>query len=232
MFWEQFDVAVHSKSGIMDMEKLVYLQHTYKRGSTKQAIKGFSRSGDYYSEKIKYLSDRPCLIHQAHVRMIVDAPPLKDKSRKELRRLHNVVQQHLRVLRSLGHNPPGPFIISFLELKLDATTMFKWQRHSEASTDNPHYDDLLKFLNLRTQASKSSSDPARKARKLEPWTPYTQKHPFAKPIAFSPVIAINCAACKREKHPLYACTKFRALDHDNMSMVKGNNWIACTQGIM
>ena len=82
-FWEQFDIAVHSKSGLTDTEKLVYLQHVLKGGSAKQAIEGLSRSGDYYAEAIECLKDRysrPHLIHQAHVRMIVDAPPLKDES--------------------------------------------------------------------------------------------------------------------------------------------------------
>ena len=37
-FWEQFDVAVHSRSGLMNVEKLVYLQHAIKGGLAKQAI--------------------------------------------------------------------------------------------------------------------------------------------------------------------------------------------------
>jgi len=103
-FWEQFEVSVHSKTGLSDAEKLVYLQHALKGGAAKQAIEGLSRSGDHYAEAIECLKDRynrPRLIHQAHVRMIVDAPALKDGSGKELRRLHDVVQQHLRALKSL-----------------------------------------------------------------------------------------------------------------------------------
>ena len=41
-FWEQFNVAVHSKSGTTNAEKLVYLQHALKGGSAKQAIEGLS----------------------------------------------------------------------------------------------------------------------------------------------------------------------------------------------
>ena len=37
-FWEQFDVAVHSKTGLSDAEKLVYLQHALKGGTAKHAI--------------------------------------------------------------------------------------------------------------------------------------------------------------------------------------------------
>jgi len=227
-FWEQFDVSVHSKSGISDAEKLVYLQHALKGGTAKQAIEGLSRSGDHYAEAVQCLKDRynhPCLIHEAHVRMIVDAPALKDGSGKELRRLHDVVQQHLRALRSLGHDPPGSFITSLLELKLDTTTMFEWQRHSQSSVDVPHYDDLLKFLNLRAQASESSaSETNRKTFRND--TSRTKGQFLGKSVtSFTASVdtSVNCVACKRDKHPLYACAKFKALSHEDMlSLVKSN----------
>lgn len=224
-FWEQFDVSVHSKSSISDAEKLVYLQHSLKGGSAKQAIEGLSKSGEHYVEAVQCLKDRynrPRLIHQAHVRSIVDTPSLKEGAGKELRQLHDVVQQHLRALKSLGHDPPGPFITSLLELKLDATTMFEWQRHSQDSLDVPLYNDLLKFINLRAQAAESSSaEPAKKSA-----TPNTKGHSVGKSVAAfaaSTGLPINCVACKREKHPLYACTVFKALGHeDRVSLLKSN----------
>ena len=71
--------------------------------------------------------------------MIAEAPALKDGTGKELRRLHDTAQQHLRALKAMGYDPPGPFITSLLELKLDMNTMFEWQRHSQESTDVPHF---------------------------------------------------------------------------------------------
>ena len=165
-FWEQFEVSVHSKSGLPDAKKLVYLQHALKGGSAKQSIEGLSKSGDHYTEAVEGLKDRynrPWLIHQAHVWAIVDAPALKEGTGKELRRLHEVVQQHL-----VPRTRPPWSVTSYLELKFDVTTMFEWQRHSQSSTDVPHYDDLLKFLNLRAQASESStSESSRKSTKQE-----------------------------------------------------------------
>jgi len=166
-----------------------------------------------------------CLCHQAHVRMIVDAPALKDGSGKELRRLHDVVQQHLRALKSLGHDPPGSFITSLLELKLDTTTMFEWRRHSQSSVDVPHYDDLLKFLNLRAQASESSASETNQ-KKFGNDTSRTKGQFFGKSVtSFTASVdtSVNCVACKRDKHPLYACAKFKALSHEDMlSLVKSN----------
>lgn len=103
---------------------------------------------------LKSRYDRPRLIHQAHVRRILNAPVLKEGSGKELRILHDIVLQHLR---ALGHEPTNSFITSLLELKLDTTTMFEWQRHSQEHADVPDWQELLDFLNLRAQAAEASS---------------------------------------------------------------------------
>jgi hypothetical protein len=167
-FWEQFSVSVHDRPSLSDSEKLVYLQQALKGGSAKGTIEGLSRSADNYKEAIACLKaryDRPRLIHQAHVKTILEAAPLKDGNGRELRKLHDTVQQHLRALKSMGYEPSGPFITSTLELKLDQSTMFEWQKHSQKSAGVPHYQDLLEFLNLRAQASESSlTDHGKKPR--------------------------------------------------------------------
>lgn len=71
------------------------LQQSLKGGTAKNATEALSRSGEYYTEAIECLKaryDRPRLIHQTHVCMILDTPPLRDGSRKELCRLHDTVQ--------------------------------------------------------------------------------------------------------------------------------------------
>ena len=41
-------------------------------------------------------------------------------------------------LKSMKYDP-GPFMTSVLELKLDATTTFEWQKHSQTQRKVPHY---------------------------------------------------------------------------------------------
>ena len=97
-FWEQFCISVHSRSVLADSEKLVYLRHSLNDGSAKHVIEGLSRSGVYYAEAIECLQsryDRPRLIHQTHVRMILETPALKDGTGRELHHLHDTLQQHL-----------------------------------------------------------------------------------------------------------------------------------------
>ena len=98
-FWEQFCISVHNRPSLSDSEKLVYLQHTLKDGSAKRVIEGLSRSGEHYTEAVECLTshyDHPRLIHQTHVKMILEAPSLKEGTGKELHQLHDTVQQHLR----------------------------------------------------------------------------------------------------------------------------------------
>ena len=209
-FWEQFCISVHDRSTLSDSEKLVYLRHALKDGTAKRAIEGLSRSGEHYAEAIDSLKsryDRPRLIHQTHVRIILETPSLKDGSGKELRRFHDTVQQHLRALKALGHEPSSAFITSTLELKLDVTTLFEWQKHSQSSTDVPPYQELLEFLDLRAQASEAAmSEPAKKMH-----TPKNESRPVtfrSKPVASHAAAADtptgNCILCQTNIHYTFA----------------------------
>ena len=231
-FWEQFDVAVHDRSNLTDTEKLAYLRHALKDGTAKSVIEGLSRSGEHYEEAISCLKlryDRPRLIHQAHVRKILEIPSLKDGSGRELRRLHDTAVQHLRALKAMGNEPSGAFITSTLELKLDTNTMFEWQRHSQSSTEVPHYKELLQFVDLRAQASESATSGVAKKSfdKNNAPPPLRKNYASGKPVASFAASADSslglCIACKSEKHPLYVCTRFKSMCHsDKLSLLRSN----------
>ena len=170
-FWEQFCVSVDSRMNLSDAEKLVYLQQAVKKGSARSTIDGLSQTGDNYKEALTCLKsryDRPRLIYRTHVQKIVDTPSLKDGNGKELRRLHDTIQQHVRALKSMDGDPAGAFLTSIIELKLDTGTMFEWQRQSQTKKTTPHYGDLLNFIDLRAQASETAtSAPSRRQNKTD-----------------------------------------------------------------
>ena len=64
------------------------------------------------------------------LQLITDALCLKDGSGKELRALHDTVQQHVCALKILGCDLPGNFITPMIELILDINTLFEWQKYS------------------------------------------------------------------------------------------------------
>ena len=214
-FWEQFCISIHDRPSIPKEEKLVYLQNAIKDKIAKNLIAGLTKSSEHYDEAVKCLQeryDRPRQIHQTHVRRIIEAPLLKDGSGKEIRALHDLVIQHLRALKSLGHEPSQAFITSLLEMKLDATTMFEWQRHSQEHTDVPDYQELLDFLNLRAQAAEASSERKRVSK------------PINSMVATSTLTG-SCISCGQEKHQLYAYIKFRSLPHaEKLDLLQSNRY--------
>ena len=84
----------------------MYLQNAIKDKTAKSLIAGLTKSSEHYNKAIKCLQERynrPRQIHQTHVCRIVEAPPLKDGTGKEIRALHGLIIQHLRALKSSDH---------------------------------------------------------------------------------------------------------------------------------
>ena len=155
-FWEQLKISIHDRPQLFESEKLVYLQQAVKIGSAKPVTEELSRTGENYKKAINCLKSRfnhPRLLHRAHVRKIVEAPSLKDGSGKELRRIHDTVQQHLKV--GLDSEPDDHFVTSVIELKFNVDTMFEWQRHSQGKAEVPLCTEILEFLDLKAQASET-----------------------------------------------------------------------------
>ena len=154
---------------------------------------------------------------------------MKDGSGRELSCLHDTAVQHLRALKAMGNEPSGAFITSTLELKLDTNNMFEWQRHSQSSTEVPHYKELLQFVDLRAQASESATSGVAKKSFDKNNTPppvrknYTSRKPVASFAASADSSLGLCIACKSEKHPLYVCTRFKSMCHsDKLSLLRSN----------
>ena len=130
IFWRQFCASVHDRTGISDTEEVVYLQYALKDGKTRSVIEDLSRFGEHCTEAVENLKsryDQPFVIQWAHVRMIFEAPSLKDGSGRELCQFHDTVREHLHALTAMDHEPSSSFITSMFELKLDMNIMFEWQ---------------------------------------------------------------------------------------------------------
>ena len=105
----------------------------------------------------------------------------------------------------MGHEPPGPFVTLLIELKLDTTTMFEWQRYTQDSTDVPHYQKLLDFINLRAQACEASTTEPKKVPRNEEHstkrvTASTKSHYL---LQAHPNLPSAHASCVRQKNIHY-----------------------------
>ena len=226
-FWEQFCVSVDRRMNLSDAEKLVYLQQAVKKGSARSTIDGLSQTGDNYKETLNCLKsryDRPRLIYRTHVQKIVDTP-LKDGNGKELRRLRDTIQQHLRALQSMDGDPASSFLTSIIKFKLDTGTMFEWQRHSQTKKTTPHYGDLLNFIDLRAQASETAtSAPSRRQNKTDHHNGMKLHSRNVTSFATQADSKNHCILCESDRHPLYLCPKFKSMSHaDKLATTKDKN---------
>ena len=156
---------------------------------------------------------------------LLDTPSVHDGNGRELRRLHDISQKHILTLKAMGQEPSPAFITSLIELKLNSSTMFEWQPHSQSRVDVPHYKELLEFLDHRAQAS-GISTPVKRHPLFEQFTNKRSFHPPKSVTAFATNHESDgaCTICKTERHPLYSCPKFRSLTHDKKtSAVKASN---------
>ena len=98
-------------------------------------------------------------------------------------------------------------------MKLNSTTMVEWQRHSQDHTDIPEYQELLDFLNLRTQAAEVSAEKKRVSK------------PINSMVVSTTPINNYCISCGLEKHQLYSCAKVWSLSHaEKMNLLRLKNY--------
>ena len=97
--------------------------------------------------------------------------------------------------------------------------LFEWQRHSQKSSGVPDYRDLLEFLNLRAQASESSvQDTTQRKPKVDTRKSFVRNGAIASFASnaedHSSSSKSACILCGPEKYPLYACPKFKGMQHE------------------
>ena len=174
---EQLSISIDEHSNLSNAEKFIYLQHSLKGGSAKSVIEGLSGTGEHYSKAVECLMNhynRPRLIHRSHVKIILEIPLLRDGNGKELREFHGTLQQHLRALDASECEPLSQFITSIIELKLDMNTLFEWQKNTQGIFKVPHYHDILEYIDLRAQASETTTCTPNHKRALRVETPLLQ----------------------------------------------------------
>ena len=127
-FWEQFDATIHSKAGLNDTQKLMYLQDAVKDGPARFVIKGLTRTSESYEEVIKCSKEcyhRPRLVQDEHIPSICGCGLVKNSSDKELRHVYDAVTQHYRVIKTAKNDLFEMVLTVILQQKLDEKTWLK-----------------------------------------------------------------------------------------------------------
>lgn len=100
-FWDSYNAAVHSNTGLSDVQKFTYLK-TLLSGSAKEAVGGLAN----FDEAIKLLQDRfgnKDRIISKHMEALLNIESVMSASNTvALRTLYDRVETHTRELRALG----------------------------------------------------------------------------------------------------------------------------------
>ena len=137
---------------------------------------------------------------------------MREGSGKELHRLYDTILQHIRALKTMDGDLTGAFLTSIIELKLDADTIFEWQKHSQEQKTTPQYEDILGFIDLRTQASETAAV-GKKQVKINQTGGGKPHHSGRNVTSFATHADSkhHCVLCEPKKHLLYACPKFKGM---------------------
>ena len=125
------------------------MRDALKDGPARNVVQGVTQKAESYQDTIGCLKDRydrPRLIHREHVLNIVQAPPIKAKNGKELRRLYDPWNQHIRAIKAFEAYDINTFLTAIMQQKLGEATKLKWMEHSNESETTPPYTNLLRFI--------------------------------------------------------------------------------------
>ena len=128
------------------------------------------------------------------------------------------MNQHVRSLRTIKGDTFEAFVSSSIEMKLDRASKFAWQQSVKERRDVPSIDELLEFIDSRAQASESSIQ-----HNSDHKHPTTEKKTKIR-TSYQANTERKCVGCYEATHPLYACSSFGALSHENrLAKVRKHN---------
>ena len=122
-FWDQYEAAIHSKTGMSNVDKFNYLRNLLTE-TPLATVSGLSLTNDNYVHAVKLLEERfanPQLLIHFHMEKLVKLPKIKTmNSVKDLRHVHDQVEMCVRNLRALKVETKsyGSLLIPLLTEKL------------------------------------------------------------------------------------------------------------------
>ncbi|KHJ40343.1 hypothetical protein D918_09587 [Trichuris suis] len=159
-FWDQFEAGVHSRSGVSDVTKFVYLR-TCLEGIAFDAVAGYSVTAANYAAAVSTLKSRfgrPNLIAEKHVLEIMQTEKCNRPTARELRQLHDTVARNVRTLVALNKDlssetPSAAEVLSaVLKQKLPSVVRKRWESKVLAeSQEEMTLDTFLEFLQSQVE---------------------------------------------------------------------------------
>ena len=165
-FWESYASAVHNNRDLSAVDKLNYLKSLLER-SAYDAIAGLTLSAANYSEAVEILQKRfgnKQLIIAKHnimeTLLNVEAVSL-DHHLKDLRRLFNTTESHIRSLKSLGVEATTYAMLSSVLLAKLPPDLRLLVSRKVSSSEEMIIEDLLRLFEEELIALERAANPSR-----------------------------------------------------------------------
>lgn len=223
-FWDSFKSAIHENPTLSDIDKFNYLRSLLER-SARESIAGLTLTGPNYMEAVAILEKRfgnTQQIISRHMDLLLNLEPVSAAYQlRNLRRLYDSVETHVRSLKSLGIDSKtyGTLLASVLLSKLPQELRLIVSR----KTSDVELDQLLKEVEQeidareRAQATQpTSSQPTRKPRE--------QPHTAATLLSGNP--PANCCYCQQQ-HAAEACTTVKGVEDRKQILRKSGRCFVC-----
>lgn len=172
-FWDSYQTAIYDNHDLSAIDKFNYLR-SLLQGSALESIARLTLSSSNYEEAIAILKKRfgnKQRIIARHMDLLLNVDPVKaEHDLKGLRHLYDLVESHVRSLRSLGvpADSYGELLSSVVMNKLPAGLRLIISRNSSA--EELSFEQLLKAMEeeikARERTSLEHSTPMRKPRDL------------------------------------------------------------------
>ena len=201
-FWDSYQTAIHDNHDLSAIDKFNYLR-SLLQGSALESIAGLTLSSSNYEEAIAILKKRfgnKQRIIARHMDLLLNVDPVKaEHDLKSLRHLYDLVESHVRSLRSLGvpADSYGALLSSVVLNKLPPGLRLIISRNT--SSEELSFEQLLKAVEEEIQARERTS--------LEPST--QMRKPRDTPTAAALLSGSSgngptCSYC-RQTHPSASC---------------------------
>ena len=128
-FWDSFDAAVNSNTGLSDVQKFNYLR-AQVHGDATRVIAGFPLTDSNYAHFVALLRERfgqTYKLVNAHMGALLNLGK-PSNTLPSLQAFHDSIEQHMRALSSLGRSSEsfGPLLTSSILSKLPTEIKSTW----------------------------------------------------------------------------------------------------------
>ena len=222
-FWDSFKSSIHDNTTLSEIDKFNYLRSFLER-SAREAIAGLTLTGPNYNEAVSILEKRfgnKQQIISRHMELLLNLEPVTASYQlRNLRRLYDSVETHVRSLRSLGVDSAtyGTLLSPVLLSKLPQELRLIVSRQASNVDLDKLLEEMEKEIDARERAQATqipSHQPVRKPR--EP--PHSQ-------VLFSGNSSTSCCYC-RKPHLSEACTTIQGLEDRKLALRKSGLCFVC-----